>query len=93
MTCFVPFICFVQLIKVEPTAQKPTTVNKNLLIRIYGTIIVSHLPVKLKGQETNVTFAMTHLTVWERSLICPDLYRGNRFVAHQFLRTPMHSDM
>ena len=51
---------------------------------------ISHLPVQLKGLGANVTFATTHLTVLEHSLICCDLYRGN---AHQFLRIPMHSNV
>ena len=40
-----------------------------------------------------MTFAITYLTVCERSLICGDLHPDNHFVARHFLRTPMQSNV
>ena len=98
------FLCFVQLTKRGANCSnaddsKQKIVDKN--IRNYKSRFAncrrhvtgfSHLPVQFKGLGTKVSFAMTYLTVWNRTLICRNLYRGNRFVAHQFLRTPMHSN-
>ena len=101
--CFVSFICFVQLIKrgancSKADKSKQKIVDKN--IRNYNSRFancrrhvtgISQLPVQLMRLGTKVTFAMTCLTIWARSWVCPDVYRATRFVAHEYLRTLMHS--